>query len=54
MAYRLYARSVTQSAATAEVCGLWRYISVICLCRLLYTIDVLGLGLAIGAHVQVY
>jgi len=30
----LYARSVcdTKSATAAAVCGLWRYISVICLC----------------------
>ena len=35
--YRLYARSVSdsKSAAAAAVCGLWRYISVICLCRLI-------------------
>jgi len=31
--YRLYACSVCDtSAAAAAVCGLWRYISVICLC----------------------
>jgi len=25
MAYRLHARSVTESAAAAAVCGLWRH-----------------------------
>jgi len=30
------AQSVTQSAAAAAVCGLWRYISVICLCFCLH------------------